>query len=51
MIDGEIKKSCVGSFANIIGLQPFPKNGVYSFTIKLVYSLSGGSVIYGVCSP
>lgn len=50
MIGGLIKKSCVGSFANIIGLQPIPKSGVFSFTVKLVSSLSGGSLMYGICS-
>lgn len=50
VVDGIVRKKSIGSFANVIGLQPLPKNGFYSFTVKLLSSLSGGSVLYGLCS-
>jgi hypothetical protein len=50
IVEGLVKKSSEGSFANVVGLQPIPKTGVHSFTIKVVSSLSGGSIIYGLCT-
>ncbi len=40
----------MGSFINIVGLQPIPKNGLHAFTVTLISSLSGGSVLYGLCT-
>ena len=48
--DGVIKKINAGSFANVVGLQPIPKTGVHSFSVKVISSLSGGSIIYGLCT-
>ena len=48
--EGVVKKACVGSFTNVVGLQPIPKHGVHSFGIKLITSLSGGSILYGLCA-
>lgn len=48
--EGVIKKTHNGSFVNIVGFQPIPKNGVHAFTVKLISSLSGGSVLYGLCT-
>jgi len=49
IVDKRITKKTIGSFTNVVSILPIPKQGVHSFSVKLISSLSGGSIIYGVC--